>query len=981
MATEWISPTWRMPEESNQSKFENYSLDFDGSNEINFDNNIFSGLTNFSFAGFYNIATIASDGALFGSYSTGTNQILFYYDAPLGWRLLFDNGSLRVINTGFTTTINEWHFIAGSFNNTTGELIVYYNNDTFTTTVTTGTITSSTFDWSIGADGGSTTKNFEGKLTQLSFYDYALSPTQIGYLRNLNNPMAISGKAPIAYYPLGGSSTGSASTLTIPNESVPSATVFSYDDDKIDIPQISLTNNNTISIWAKRDDVSGADDRMMLLGSVDQYGYGCYFLENSTIYLKGSTGGAVAFSNTAIQTALTRHDWVHWVFVKDSSSGTLAIYVDGDLAQSQSSAGGMDTLNTIGNRGDGGNINQYCWHGEISNTQAWDTNLSASEITTLYNNGVPYTGTQPQAANLKGWWKMNVDTSTWNGSDWIIGDSATSYTTAFNFDNILTTPAPSFDSSFNPDGYTKLTFSIWAYAENYYNRSTFFATFEDTVNKYSDSNFKITPSRNRFNISINGDAICALNIGSGFQSITPNDVWNCITLVYDGTFTDADTATQNAGRLKFYTNGVYKAFDTFTNNVPSSIVSDSLGSRIGAANPTLSNGSSRSPFFGKLSNLQIWDTNLSASDALALYNNGSPISGTQPEAANLKAWWKMDTDTSNWNGSTWSVTDSSGEGNTATSLGMSESNLINSSVSALNGISSGMTTANLVNSDLTRSIPYSSYSMVFDGIDDFISIYDGAAGSGPSSLKFTSTDSFSISCWINMVSSSGQENIISFRGTPLIWLYRSGTTIGFRLRGDSSGTESVITTTTTNGAWHNIVAIRDYNSGSPQLKLYIDNVAVTPVTDSTSGNFDSYDKFSICNDNYSGGRYWFDGNTSNVAIFNSALTEDQILTIYNGSVPNDISSLSPVAWWSLAGDSYYNGNDWICPDLGSGGNNGTSDGMGGTELVGNGPGSTANGIATSMNIPENLQGNAPNSSKNAFSVNMNPADRVEDVPA
>jgi len=29
MATEWISPTWRMPNDKNQSKFENYSLDFD----------------------------------------------------------------------------------------------------------------------------------------------------------------------------------------------------------------------------------------------------------------------------------------------------------------------------------------------------------------------------------------------------------------------------------------------------------------------------------------------------------------------------------------------------------------------------------------------------------------------------------------------------------------------------------------------------------------------------------------------------------------------------------------------------------------------------------------------------------------------------------------------------------------------------------------------------------------------------------------
>ena len=50
-------------------------------------------------------------------------------------------------------------------------------------------------------------------------------------------------------------------------------------------------------------------------------------------------------------------------------------------------------------------------------------------------------------------------------------------------------------------------------------------------------------------------------------------------------------------------------------------------------------------------------------------------------------------------------------------------------------------------------------------------------------------------------------------------------------------------------------------------------------------------------------------------------------------------------------------------------------------LVGDGPGSTANGTATSMDIPANLKGNAPNSSKNAFSINMNSADRVEDVPA
>jgi len=54
--------------------------------------------------------------------------------------------------------------------------------------------------------------------------------------------------------------------------------------------------------------------------------------------------------------------------------------------------------------------------------------------------------------------------------------------------------------------------------------------------------------------------------------------------------------------------------------------------------------------------------------------------------------------------------------------------------------------------------------------------------------------------------------------------------------------------------------------------------------------------------------------------------------------------------------------------------------MGGTELVGDGPGSTANGIATSMDIPGNLEGNAPNSTNNALSVNMTAIDRVTSVP-
>ena len=45
---------------------------------------------------------------------------------------------------------------------------------------------------------------------------------------------------------------------------------------------------------------------------------------------------------------------------------------------------------------------------------------------------------------------------------------------------------------------------------------------------------------------------------------------------------------------------------------------------------------------------------------------------------------------------------------------MTEQNLVNNNVSVLNGESSGMTSANLVLSDLTRAVPYDSYSFNFD---------------------------------------------------------------------------------------------------------------------------------------------------------------------------------------------------------------------------------------------------------------------------
>jgi len=367
---------------------------------------------------------------------------------------------------------------------------------------------------------------------------------------------------------------------------------------------------------------------------------------------------------------------------------------------------------------------------------------------------------------------------------------------------------------------------------------------------------------------------------------------------------------------------------------------------------------------GSLVHVAQWDSDKS-SDISTIYNNGKPGDLT---SLSPKNWWKL-TDGS--------LVDSGSEADNATAVGTLPTIVATNVNSNSNpGTSSGMTTANLVTSDLTRSIPYSSYSMEFDGAADYIS-----CGSVDETEGITT---MSISGWINPQSSGvgGAAGIIAkeTRDWYVGWYSSPANSIRFLISDDNGSTKDALNSLTlgTNAdvlnKWHHFVCTWD---ASDKLKIYINGV-LSSETNSVNAN----SALPTSTNNVEIGRRvatYFDGNLSNIAIWTSVLTEDQILTIYNGGVPNNLSSLSPVSWWSLAGDSYYNGSDWICPDLGSSSNNGASSGMGGTELVGNGPGSTANGTATSMNIPENLKGNAPNSSKNAFSVNMNSADRVSDV--
>ena len=934
MATEWISPTWRMPEQSNQSKFENYSLEFNGTNdEIDCAATYLNAVSNFSISTWFTTDSVANADKFLINIGSSSSE-LWGVQLYQGDLIVYGGSNIKYFRYNGHIATGQWYNLVVSYNGSesaSDRYKVYLNGSLLSTSSISGTIDTVTPTFTtnlvIGKLAYSAAAYWNGKITEVAIYDSTLTSDPITALYNSGtpvNPMALT-PLPVAYYPLGGSSTGSASTLTIPNESVPSATVFDFDgsDDRISIPEFTFSGEFTLSMWVNPEAITGTNT--FILGRWDNNFDNDINVKNeadgsSTIKLRIG-GTALTFYGylTNPDGVIPLNTWSNIVLTRDSSN-LITCYVD-SIQFSTSTFTNTNTL-TLDSIGRVIN-NSYGWEGFLSNIQFWDKGLSSPEVTTLYNNGVPYTGTQPQAVNLKAWYKMNVDTSTWDGTDWTISNSSANYPNSLQFNG---TSSYIDTSSFTTSG-DDVTISVWLKAVN-------LSSGTSDILFGNNSNFI------RYNLNeviyarINGvDAYLIANSG-GVPQIFGTGNWHHLAVVKSGS------------TVTWYIDG--NPYTTLGSGTTGGFTMNYIGA----------NGSALNEFLdGQLSNVAIFESALDASAITTLYNGGQPETAI---SSSPLSWWKLD------NLST-GIQDSGSASNNGTNYGATISGI---AVSQVNGTSSGMTTANLVNSDLTRSIPYSSYSMYFDGTADRINTSLIALG-----LENT------ISFWAKRNGTDNLDGMI-FGGPAAANYYTifitSVNNLNYRIgSGANAFTNADIVSTLGANEWFHCALVRN-NSGADVL-CYINGDLKETLTGITgSGNNTIVQNIGA---RWNTNDFYITCNLSNIGVWSSALTQDQILTIYNGGVPNDISSLSPVSWWSLAGDSYFNGNDFICPDLGSGGNNGTSSGMGGTELVGDGPGSTANGIATSMDIPANLKGNAPNSSKNAFSVNMNSADRVEDVPA
>ena len=428
MGTNYIAPTWRMPENTNKDKLSNYSLVGSTNGKINIATPATVGIAS-SFSFWFKRTNILNDsqpygiGPSYGMYMFDTNGVYMRYGGAHSGLL----GSTALQTALALTDWVHWVITRKETSATHQDIKIYANGQLVQTqnTSTFGTSNSEVNSIMHALDAD------DDFISQFVIFDYAIDIDQVTYLYNLNNPMVISGGEPIAYYPLGDNSNPIANA-GYPNISVGADSVFNFAPDSfINCGDINSVNSDgesafSISCWFKSTSTSGGSLVTKSKNSANFDGYQLWLDATGEVrfYLGSYTGTANTSPWVYVKSAnqFNNGEWHNAVVTYNANQSTsgIKLYIDNveqvlsvyNNAPSVSSSVQNDFM--IGARGNS-SANGFYYTGEISNVQFWDAKLEASEVETLYNNGQPLmTGTQPQASNLKAWYKLNQYDSYWD---------------------------------------------------------------------------------------------------------------------------------------------------------------------------------------------------------------------------------------------------------------------------------------------------------------------------------------------------------------------------------------------------------------------------------------------------------------------------------------------------------------------------------------------------------------------------------------
>jgi hypothetical protein len=191
------------------------------------------------------------------------------------------------------------------------------------------------------------------------------------------------------------------------------------------------------------------------------------------------------------------------------------------------------------------------------------------------------------------------------------------------------------------------------------------------------------------------------------------------------------------------------------------------------------------------------------------------------------------------------------------------------------------------------------YSFEFDGINDYIDANVVNLPQGNSN--------FSVSCWFKRDSSNGNYGAIISFGTSAqrqqfyLNFAAGGSNLKFGFYNEDYSTGLFATNSTD---WYNAIVIFDNSIGTyGTAKLYVNgNLEKTFALTGTLNITGSSLNLGRAYPTSVGTNYYYTGLIDEVAVFNTALTAQEVLNIYNATETGktaDLSSLSPVAWYRM----------------------------------------------------------------------------------
>lgn len=568
-----------------------------------------------------------------------------------------------------------------------------------------------------------------------------------------------------------------------------------------------------------------------------------------------TTGQGGFYSSEVGETGavLAADTWHHVAGVRQGN--TVSIYVNGQLRETK-------THPDIGLSVDNEHALLFGYHawgpnfpGQIDEPAVYRRALAAGEIQGIFNAGAAgkLAPATPAPIGLAEWWTADGDArgvrnrtngTMQNGANYAVGKIGQ----AFNLDGANDYVAVPHNSV--QDVRQALTIESWIMKKGDCTgigaAGNCVVLAKQIASGNADANLRYGLLIGDSGGANQGKAMFSLNTGAWSDvvfsnTIIGNDVWYHVAATYDG------------ASAKIYVNGVLEASAAKTGEI--------LPSTSGTLEIGRQSGVGEEYFNGLIDEPALYDRALTSGEIASIFNAGS--SGkSKPTAVAVPS-----------NQLLWLA----GDGNSSDSSGANNGTTQNGAAYAVGRV---------------------GQSFALDGHDDFILVPDAPA--------LEVSDQLTLEAWINPTNLHSYRQIISKFGNSGNWAYQMGISLDRTLRLDISGNgtdyQFVVSPpdAISGNVWTHVAAT--FNGGV--IKLYVNGVQVADQTVSIASiNGGGNTNVTIGRDSDLGGIQYFAGRIDEPAVYNRALSPEEIASIYSAGAAGKLKQIATTGTNAAVGDA------------------------------------------------------------------------------